>query len=500
MTNLPALGRFRTTSVSFPGAESNVALITNLTGEPVRFTLNEGLDTLVPTATLLILNADISELGETTSGVYSSDVDASIVEEDEARWGTVYSGASVEPNQLVMVTEIVGSFTTSIVNGITTYIAGENSETCTTYWRVVTFTVYEDDKGVPYCDISMESLIATILEKTIKDIIDVQPINEGISFGWTISYNSEGGIVLTPDFHRQQTDFLMFVDQSWFDGKRLDFSANAGIDGYAYAEEDSEVAGPNGIMKFTTADEWLNPFLDVTMGQLTATEDGYLSFSGDISGLIYMPCQRIYRAGEEAWKCVEEMLSFNRIVARFKRDFSLVQWTVDDEGYGDTVDIGDYGVGIKATYTKDNVYNNTTASGFVGAKDDSGLWKPNDKSEVKIKCTSALATNVLNGSNKQLPDVVIPADYLLSDSEQIKNWGEKELYKSFLQARGISVDSDSMPLSLEVGMTISGTSKLFGTVSLLITTFSRTTDAQAKTVNTSIGGRAISISGGIGWT
>ena len=88
-----------------------------------------------------------------------------------------------------------------------------------------------------------------------------------------------------------------------------------------------------------------------------------------------------------------------------------------------------------------------------------------------------------------MPDITIEGDYLLQSVDQIKAWGIKELYKSFLQARGIAVDSDALPLSLEVGMKITGTSSLFGTVSILVTTLDRTTDAQQNTTTTSITGR-----------
>jgi hypothetical protein len=98
--NLPALGRFAPGSISGIGTtQLKVTLKTNLAGEPIRFTMHESLSSIVSSATLVMLNADISELGETTKGPLATNP----TEEDMARWPDMVMGASVEPNQKVEV-------------------------------------------------------------------------------------------------------------------------------------------------------------------------------------------------------------------------------------------------------------------------------------------------------------------------------------------------------------------------------------------------------------
>lgn len=490
-----ALARFQPGYVSGGAGEGQrtVKLITNLAGEPVRFTINEDLSSIVTTGSLLILNANFSEVGETIPGVYSSS-DVVNVEEDMAKWNTVYEGATVEPNQLVDVTEIVGSFSTNVVDGVTTYSGVGDGQTCTTHWRVVSFSVYEDDKGVPYCDVALESLVAVLLEKTMGDYISNLPPPETVitdgSAGETVT-DSEGNVISTDSTVEaiQNTEACMFADEDFIDGVRKSYLDDATVDGYAYKEETENIMV---IKEFTDADAWV--------GELTSMLGSEVS--GTIADLTLWPCYRVYRAGEEVWKCIDEMLALNRTVARFKRDLTLVQWSVDQEGFGDTVDIGDYGKGLKASYTKDNVYSNVEVKGFVGTIGPDGLWIPWEASEKSAQCFSPAANNILNGKKRQLPSIVIPADYLLQSITSINNWGVRELYKSALQSRGISVESDSIPLNVEVGMKITGSSALFGSVSALVTSFSRTTDAQALTSTTSITGGSVGMAPveGDSWT
>ena len=73
-------------------------------------------------------------------------------------------------------------------------------------------------------------------------------------------------------------------------------------------------------------------------------------------------------------------------------------------------------------------------------------------------------------------------------------WGMKELYKTVLSARGANVMSDGLPLVIEVGMTVSGTSSLMGGVTFFVSTLDRTTDVQQNKCSTSISGSIKSFS------
>ena len=150
-SNLPALSRFKPGHVSGGAGqgELDVTLETNLAGEPIRFTLNESFDNIVSSGTLTMLNAIIGDEGEQQVGVMGEVK----TEEDEAKWGTLYESAPIEPNQLVWVTEAGGGL-------------GE----CTTYWRVVGVTSYLNEENIPYYEIQLESMAKLPLMKSLTQV------------------------------------------------------------------------------------------------------------------------------------------------------------------------------------------------------------------------------------------------------------------------------------------------------------------------------------------
>lgn len=438
--NVRALGHFQVHDVdgghAGSGDENYVKLETNLEGEPIRFSLHEDLSNIVSSASLTMLNARIDELGEIQEGVLGP----TPTEEDMEQWGTLVERASIEPNQLVYVTETV------------------NEESCTTYWRVVSAVSYLSDEGVPYCDVELESMPQIAIDTA------VDPKEMG------------------------SADTALFViSRVYLDSVRLYEDKYATDEGYQFEDEVESILSQTGMRQVDNCDEWAAIFLDYLSGK-------GLDFSGSITGLERMPCYKVYNYGISLWQVVEELLAINELNARFKRDLSLITWSTDEIGFGETIDVGDFGTGMKISYSKEGVCSRAQVSGYVGKKDDFGFWLPFEQQETPVEVTSQFGYNILNGQTVDLP-VTVPPDLLLEDEEQLKAYGRKELYKTALAARGISIDSDSIPLAAEVGMKATGGSQLAGTTTMVITSLSRTTDAQQKTCQTSLTGVALEFAG-----
>lgn len=466
---LPALGRFDPHALYLPDGTTTleqgkqVTLITNLAGTPIRFTLNESIDNIVSTGTLTLLNADISELGEIQSGVAGP----ILTEDDEAQWGRFYTSAPVEPNQHVWVTEVIGDFTNNMTDEFATpiYIDTVNAaDSCTTYWRVIDFQAYVDENSVPYCDVSLEGYpIIAVETKIVPD-----------EMGSKIS------------------EVLIVMDKEYWDRKVYYEQKDALEDEYAPPQSEVDLITEAGFIAVEDANTWLDPFF-------TLLSNSGFAYTGSISGLTYMPCKIDYQKGQSCWQAISDFLALNKIFARFKRDLSLVYWSTElvsasDEGYGETVDIGTFSTGIRVQYSKQGVYNYATVTGYIGKKDVDGYWIPDAEQPIEVPAYSSFANNILNGT-VVTQAVEAPANMLAQDEVQIINFGITDMYKSCLSSRGVSYSSDSIPLSAEVGMHISGTSAIAGAITMLILTLTRTTDAEANTVETSITGRPTSIAG-----
>ncbi len=441
--NLPPLSKFKVHDVSGghwgTGDDSYVRLETNLAGEPIRFTFNEDLGNIVSSASLTMLNARITEFGEIQQGVLGP----TPTEEDMEQWGVLYDNAPVEPNQLVWVTEYV------------------HDQSCTTYWRVVSAVSYLDEDGVPYCDVEMESMPQIAIEA----VVDPKEMGSADSALFVIS-----------------SEYLASIQKA--------YDRYADEDGYRYAEDIEAILGQTGIREVGNGGEWISIFLD-------RIQEKGLNFSGGIDGAERSLCYKPYNYGESCWQAIEELLAINELTARFKRDLSLISWSTDEIGFGESVDLGEFKTGLKVSYTKEGVYSRAQVTGYVGKLDDDGDWIPFEQQEIPVEVTSGFGYNILNGETVDLA-VTAPPDLLMESDEQIYLYGQKELYKTCLSARGIMISSDSIPLNAEVGMTATGGSQLAGTVSMVITTFNRTTDVQQNSCQTSLSGIALSAGGEAG--
>lgn len=488
-TNLEALGRFKPGYVSWAEGETgslDVLLSTNLAGEPIRFTMNESLDNIVSSATLTMLNA-IIENDSQEDGVMSE----THTEEDEAKWGTLYGdptigqGATVEPNQLVTVTESGGP------------LLG----TCTTYWRVVGVTAYIDENEVPYYDVQLEGMGQIAIDTKFD-----------------------------PSTVVKDSGTAMFVQKSYYDRFMFLHQLDANEDGYVTKEEEEEYEAEekNPIIskKLTkvryivaTPQDWIKPFID----QISA---GGLDCGAGIEGITIVPLECKYKKGESCWQIIVDILGLAGRIPRFNRAGKLITlntdtgiWSFAPNGFGENgapiygegedgnpledTDIGNFGSGIQLSYSKEGVCNQATVSAYLVHQDKDGYWVPNSILPSEVTVVSQAGTNILNG---EIVDMVVQVDerYLLQSEEPLAKFGQKELYKTIIGAKSATYDSETVPLNVEVGMTITGSSKLGGTTTIFITALSRTTDAQQNKIRTSIsgtrGGSGISGSSGISGT
>lgn len=439
-----ALGRFKPGTVSgvWNGTTGKkIGLETSLTGEAIRFSLNESLTSIVSSGTLVMLNADISELGEIQQGVLGDP----ITEEDEAMWGEFPEGrTSVEPNQRVWVTETRGE------------------ETCTTYWRVVSFNAYSDENGVPYCDVELESESAIIAE---------------------MKFNAKDA-GSADNFIYYITDIPMGGPGYWTSLKYWDAYYASFADEYIVEEDDEDItsdvlASCRTIV--TGSNDYLAKFVELM-------RDRWVEFTPAELTLTYLPCVKVYHTGDNIWDIFSEILAMNKQTARFTRAREMIVWDVDspDAPLGD-LDVGELGTGLSASYSKEGVITDGVVYGWIG-KIENGYWVPDEPEKASKNVTMKAGINITNGEKVE-ETYEIPVDYLLERSPEVLiNWGKTEMYKTILAARGASVDSEGLPLVCEVGMSVQGTSKVMGAIGFFVSTLSRNTDIQQQKISTSISG------------
>lgn len=490
MANPKALAKFVVGPVggAAGGEEAKIILKTNLAGDPIRFSFSESLANIVSTGSITLLNAKITELGEIESGVIGVDkslspaeiadaIDA-VAEEDAAQWGTIIADANVEPNQLVEVYEMVGAFTSSVdpETGLTIY-ASDGGEVAVTYWRVVNFVAYVDEEGVPYCDVSLESLPQIAVETKVSPTwlgakqddcclyVSNVPPAEGAKGYWdSIKYYEEKNAVE-------------------IDGYKID-------DSVALANPELD----NARVIINSANDYLAKFFDAikSMGDNDQTQ---FQFSGSYPALSKIPLAKEFKKGTSCWQVIEDVLGINGLSARFTRAKELVCWdsSSSDAPLG-SLDVGNFGTGLKVSYGKEGVFTTAIVTGHLGVKDEaSGLWIPKANKVTEVKAISTAAQNILNTTEEISQTFEVSPDWLLESEDDLKAWGNKELYKAVLGARGATADSEGLPLSVEVGMRITGSSQIAGTVMILVTSYSRTTDAQQRKVTHNLGGTILSI-------
>ena len=466
-SNLQALGRFKPASIA--GADGSgdldVTLETNLAGEAIRFSMNEALDNIVSSATLTMLNAIIGDDDVIQVGLMGEEK----TEEDEARWGELYNSAPVEPNQLVWVTE-----------------AGGGLGSCTTYWRVVGVTSYVSEEDVPYYDVQLEGMGQIAIDEKF-----------------------------VPSKIVTETTMAWFYTRDYYDSMRNKYQVDADNDGYITEEEsilnqtilNSIINGARYIVE--SNDEYLVPFLN----QLTAK--GLDCGVGAIPALSLVPIDSKIMEGESCWQIIEDILALNGYMARFTREKRLVVidlmsdegWSYTPSAKGDDgtpiynqedldnppledVDMGTFGSGLQLSYSKEGVYSQALVTGRIGKIGEDDLWVVDGEEETTTIVTSSAGRNILNGETVEL-GVQVDERYQLSSIEELENFGRKELYKCVTGARSATYDSDTIPLDVEVGMVVTGSSKLGGTTNIFITALNRTTDAQQNKISTGISGTRV---------
>jgi hypothetical protein len=495
--NPTALGRFKPEVVDIgdvPGGSTAVFLKTNLIGEPLRFTINETLDNIVSTANIVMLNAIVGDNNEIQQGVMGEIP----TEEDEAQWGTLYQQATVEPNQLVEVWEIRGPYSESTVatldddhyviqdywengvKGIKTvnidalyYYEGQKFYTtpnpancCHSLWRVVDVSAYTDDNDVPYYEVTLESLIQKLVEAKVD----------------TYKMGSN-------------QDFATYIREDYYDDLMYYANKYMGNDGYNGEDSPAELNAAFDGTRIEFAVESSSQRADLLDQLLNYVYFHVLPFYRETYIFTQAPPVKIFKKGDSLWEAIDNLISFNDVITRFNRECTeMYVWDIENDEYppwADSLrDIGTFGKGLKFTYTKSGVCDICNVTGYLGGKDSDGHWIPGAQSETTVTVTSQAAANILNGEHNEM-NVSVEADHLLENEDQLKSYGKSQLFKTVMGARGVSCESDSLPLNLLCGEKIIGTSSIAATTTILVTSISRTTDAQQSTIMTSISGTVL---------
>jgi len=280
------------------------------------------------------------------------------------------------------------------------------------------------------------------------------------------------------------------------------------------------VAGSRYIVE--SPEDYLMPFLN----QITAA--GLDCGGGYIADIPFVPIENTFTKGEGCWQIIEDILAFGGKMARFNREKELIvsdigstSWSnmptskaddntliynqddIDNPPLPET-DIGDFETGIQLSYSKEGVYSKAIVSGFLGKKDgETEEYEVNGKNPVEVPVTSAAGMNILNGQEVELK-IQVDERYKLETEEALENFGQKELFKTIMGAKSATYNSESIPLAVEVGMVINGSSKLGGATSIYITALNRTTDAQENKITTGISGTRVpseadSTENNLGW-
>jgi hypothetical protein len=497
--NPNSLARFKPEPIDIgdvPGGSTMVTIKTNLAGEPVRFTLNEQMDSIVMTANLVMINAVIGDNNQIQQGVMGP----TPTEEDWARWGTLYQNSCIEPNQLVEVYELRGPYTTYDPGEDYTpiYYTALDINKDYSLWRVVDVVSYTDDNDVPYYEVNLESLGQKLIEAK------VDPKLMGSAQDWVVW------------MERKYYDDLVYyankyMGQDGYNGEDSPAELNAVFDGCRQVYDESILVA-EGTPYEQTVYLGLIPHLVYYIEQHVMEDFSYMAFP-----YRWSPAVKQYNKGDSLWDSLSDLLSFNLMIGRFNHDCSTF-YTYNPDDPDQTpgelrkvIDVGNFGKGVKYTYSKAGVCDIAKVTGYIGVKDADGHWIPfasanvDDQLLTTLTVTCDAATNILNGEHVET-EIAVDADHWLTDIEALRNYGKTQLYKTVLAARGASYDSEGLPLNLQVGQTIIGTSQVGGTTAILITSLSRTTDAQLGTITTSISGTLGSQTGSpganpeIGWT
>jgi hypothetical protein len=439
-----------------------------------------------------MLNAILGDVNEIQQGVMGN----TPTDEDEARWGTRYQQAPIEPNQLVWVVEARGDFTSNLdedgnlPEDEDIEITIDNADdSCITYWRVVNCVSYTDENDVPYYEVSLESQEQAIIDKKFDpmEVIGVE--------------------------------YVTFYDKEYYDDM-LEADARRtvevdGMTGEGAPSELSPIALASDVI-IENKEDYLGYFFYIIANL------GYDFGEPGSIALEWIPCVKTYQKGLSVWQIIEDICGFNGYMVRYKRDKSCIVWnasgsttasssiTTETEDVPEATipdnedlaplgekDVGAFGKGIKFTYSKEGVCDTATVTGYIGTFGEDGVWLIDEQAYKSLTIVSEAAQNILNGQHVETT-IEIDSSYRLPDVEMLKNYGKKELFKTILGARGASCDSDSFPLSIEVGMSLLGSSKIGGTTNILVTSLNRTTDAQQNTVTTSITGTVLTQSGASG--
>jgi hypothetical protein len=360
---------------------------------------------------------------------------------------------------------------------------------CYSQWRVIDVTSYTDENDVPYYEVNLESTT----QKLVEAKIDPQLMGSNKDWIVWIERNYYEDIVYYAD---------KYMGQDGYNGEYSPAELHSIYDGCRIIYDESMINLPDT--------EWEHVlYLGLWPHLIAYAREHIMDFQGYTAMSLeegWSPASKQYNKGDNFWDALTDVLAFNGLMARFEHVhysgdlpyLMLFDPANPSLGQFTTRDIGDFGIGVKYAYSKAGVCDTAIVTGYVGVKDADGHWIPfvqannptgdiSDQLQTKVTVTLAAATNILNGEHVEMM-VDVDADHWLTDLQALRNYGTVELYKTVLSARSASYEAEGMSLALMAGDTITGTSAIGGTTSILVTSFSRTTDVQLGTIVTSISG------------
>jgi hypothetical protein len=479
------------------GAVDHITLESNLKGEVVNFSFNENEDTITVTANITLLFASSDEITQEVEIFRYLDT----YTEDRTVWGDYIWNADLEINQLVMIWVIEGQYnllyrdhvwseyenayiSESIYKPVLVEGTGRIEETL---WKVVDYSVYINEAGIPYADVRLES-ISAFIETAVWDASKVPYPYDGPSYYLT----GEGVIYFRPYLEdlRYWEDFYSTED-SYIDISDL----------------------PAGTMYWGDYENWSDLWGHIRAVLVATYKDGTTGYYNKLRDLIYqpqelvnlwgatiadslpvgyfqLPVQKSWAKGENIWEFINYSLAWNDLKMRFNKVGQMIWWEPSElNGWGEPVNIGDVESSVKIDVSKGDLFNSANVTGYVGTKETTPSgekWVPDKDGEIVKEVTSIANDQLLNGEIIE-KNLTMPPDLIAVNEVQVSNWGYYQLKAAYHKARTVTITHECIPWTVEVGHVVKAESEL-GNIEMFVSSLSRSIDIYSQTAATTITG------------
>jgi hypothetical protein len=434
MSNLEPLGRFQVKSIPTGTEEDDIRIEVNLPGTPLRFTINEALENPVTTATLVMLNANID-----IEGIQQNGVMGEIQDEDHiAKYGVVTTATKepVSTGQSVTVKEYCGRL-------------GND----TTTWTITSVTSYVDGTGIPYYEVS--------LVNSAQAAVDAL-------------YNPRGST----------NNQVLYIQGSYYEALRTYYGIDDNRDGYIDDTETTQFIDGETIVFANGANDYINAMLNAISGQVTTITSSMLYLP---SGAL-CPLERYIAKGESCFQVIQDICAINGYLARYDRYGSFQIASATSLSSTSEYNLVDFNESLQQMESMEGVANWAICTGSVSTwSGQTDATDGGDSPESRQEITCDVYAGYPIGHTRGIT-VSMDSSILLGGVSELRNYGARELAKTAFGAYSATYSADNLPLEITVGTQLIGIAKYTGKFRIVVTGYSRTTDAQANKVTTSISG------------